>query len=158
MRKIIIIFIILGAYFSINAQSIERSVISSGGLSFNNSNYSIDWTFGETSVSTASGGSTLLTQGFNQYYTNSINLINVIDIQGLKSFPNPTNDVVSFFIENNNSIALIKLYDVSGKLLISQDWNTTEILTIDLASYASGIYHFQIIIEGKTNAIKVSKI
>ena len=158
MRKIIIIFIILGAYFSINAQSIERSVIASGGQSFNNSNYSIDWTIGETSVSTAISSNSLLTQGFHQYYTNSSNLIEVNSIQGLKSFPNPTNNIVSFCFDNKNSIAIIRLYDVSGKLLISKDWNTSEILTVDLANYASGIYHFQIIIEGNTNAIKVSKI
>lgn len=158
MRKYLIIFLLLSTYSFVNAQSIERSVVSSGGSSFTNSNYAIDWTIGEMAVSTSSTGNSMLTQGFHQYYAGPSNAKDVAAVPGLKSFPNPTNNSVSFTLENKSCQALINLYDMNGKLLLSENWNTAAALSVDLSNYASGMYQFQIIIEGKINAIKISKI
>jgi hypothetical protein len=48
------------------AQSLSPSVIASAGSSFTSAQFSMDYTLGETFVTTLSNGSNILTQGFHQ--------------------------------------------------------------------------------------------
>jgi hypothetical protein len=63
---VLILFVLgLGAH-NISAQSIERSVIGAAGFSYSGPTFQADCTTGETIISTFSGGSIVLTQGFHQ--------------------------------------------------------------------------------------------
>ncbi len=67
MKKILIITsYLLFAASTINAQSLERQVISSAGNTLTNGTVTIDFTLGELVVTTITDGTTTLTQGFQQ--------------------------------------------------------------------------------------------
>jgi hypothetical protein len=67
MKKIynLILSCLLGI-FCVNAQSIERQVVASGGTTISNGTVTLDVTVGELVVTTISDGTTTLTQGFQQ--------------------------------------------------------------------------------------------
>jgi hypothetical protein len=54
------------AFCALTAQQLTPSVIATSGSSFQSSEFSLDYTLGETFVATLSNGSNVLTQGFHQ--------------------------------------------------------------------------------------------
>jgi hypothetical protein len=62
--KLIVAFML--CTFFINAQSIERQVVSSGGNTISDGTVTLDFTIGELAVTTITDGTTTLTQGFQQ--------------------------------------------------------------------------------------------
>jgi hypothetical protein len=67
MKKIISITVLLvSCSFLINAQSIERSVISSFGMSYSGPGLQADMTVGEVVTFTGTGSGLIITQGFHQ--------------------------------------------------------------------------------------------
>lgn len=103
--------------FSINAQSIERSVISSSGISNVQSGASLEWTLGELATETFFGQSVILTQGFQQ---SRVWFTSVEEIQPLEIFvyPNPVNNVL--VIEQPSAKTLqVELFNLTGKKLLN---------------------------------------
>lgn len=157
MKQTVIILILLFC-FGLKSQSIERSVISSGGNTFSNTNFSADWTIGELAVSSAVVGATMLTQGFNQYYSSALSVKNSLVISSLKAYPNAVESKLNLSWENKKSAATLDLYDATGKLVYTTNWNNGENLQIDFSSYSSGIYSLKVVSDGKTNTMRISKI
>ncbi len=91
-----------------NAQSIDRMVIASGGNFYSNATASLSFTIGETNTKTLSSGTTLLTQGFQQPYKMTLNLKayiqgyyqgaglmeNVLYTQGITAIPGTECDTI----------------------------------------------------------------
>lgn len=145
-------------FIYVEAQTIERSVLASAGSSYTNSNYSIDWTMGESTVNTGSSGTYSVTQGFHQFYFKTGGKEETSIIKGLKYYPNPTSNSIILEFTHSSETALINIYDLNGKLLLNQDWNTFKCISIDLSTYPCGIYYFQLILDGKSNGIKITKM
>ncbi len=76
-------------------------------------------------------------------------------------YPNPTNDIITlkFFQDLKSETINYQLYDVSGKLLKSDNLTVTnqENLTIDLSTFNTGIYFLKIQIESFSQELKVVK-
>jgi len=66
MKKFSIIIIGGLLSFAVAAQSLSPEVIASSGDYYENANASLSWTLGEIATETYSGGSNILTQGFQQ--------------------------------------------------------------------------------------------
>ncbi|MEM6686296.1 MAG: hypothetical protein AAF617_10980, partial [Bacteroidota bacterium] len=66
MRALLIITILLFVVFYTNAQTIERQVIGSAGTTLSNANSTIEFSVGETAITTISDGTTTISQGFQQ--------------------------------------------------------------------------------------------
>lgn len=65
--KQLILFALLSSYgLQVDAQSLSPQVIASGGNSLSGGGYTLDFTIGETIITTLSTGNSILTQGFHQ--------------------------------------------------------------------------------------------
>ena len=59
----------------------------------------------------------------------------------LQVYPNPTADIIT--IKSESTITAIQVYDAQGRLLITKMTNDN-LQTIDLSSYATGIYYLSV--------------
>ena len=155
MKKI---FLIIGlSWFTANAQSIERSVIASGGNAFKNTNYIVDWTIGETVIATGSSVNNLLSQGFHQSYINQSALTKTF-IGGLSCYPNPTENYLQFSLLNGQSNAQITILDCNGTIALSETWNTQATCIMDISNLSAGIYNAQVKVGNSINIIRICKL
>lgn len=133
-----------------NAQSLERSVIGSAGGFSSSGNVQISWTAGETVVNTASAGSVILTQGFQQPEQKSNHVVSVDLNQVIAVYPNPSNGIfnVAFNTEMpGNSSFTTELFDGAGKLALRYekiDLNAGP-ARIDISSLPAGLYTLRLI-------------
>lgn len=139
-KNLLFLFACCVLNFSI-AQSLSPEVISTAGTSFSNSSSILEWTLGEPVTSTLSNSSTILSQGFHQPNLLVTTIDNAVTNYSLTLFPNPTVDFVQLQIQNlANEIILIDLFTIEGKLLQSQQINSSANLQIDMSNYHSGTY------------------
>jgi hypothetical protein len=147
MKKIILILISgFSVAFMADAQSIERSVIGSAGAVSAAGGVILTWTVGETVINTASAGSVILTQGFQQpeQGTSSVDPIRLET--GLAVYPNPSNGIFSVAALDNAGIVVNKVAaevrDAAGKLVFSHNSLdlTSGTNTLDLTKLPGGFY------------------
>ena len=81
--------------------------------------------------------------------------INDNKLLGINIFPNPTTNSWSFTSENEN-ITSIVIYDISGKVIINETFNSLS-QNIDASSLASGIYTAKVSTKTGNRNIKVVK-
>lgn len=118
-----------------------QEVISTCGASNKNTTHQLDWTIGEPVIETFVSGANTLTQGFQQSNL-TVTAIGQVAQSGitLKVYPNPVPDVL--IIERMGDVSQninLKLFDVSGKLLIQQKMeHNTE--TLNMQVFRSGNY------------------
>jgi hypothetical protein len=103
VKPILITLLGLLMSFPAIAQSLEREVVASGGNSFSGSNASVEWTSGEATIATLSGGSNLLTQGFHRTKLSVVALDEpaITGNYGIKVFPNPVQEQLFVEIEGD---------------------------------------------------------
>lgn len=127
-----------------------QEVIASGGTSFSNSNGSIDWTIGEPVIETLENNSNFATQGFHQTQLQITEVEESNTYYNVAVFPNPTKANVEVQINDLNEDLNIKVFDVSGKLVMQKlylkDDNSK---SLDLSPFESGSYYLQL--TGKEN-------
>ncbi len=141
MKKILLF---LSVCFSINfsvAQSLSPQIISTSGTSFIGSSAQLDWTLGEPVTAALTNSNNILTQGFQQPNLLTTAIDDVPADYSVTIFPNPAIDFVNLQIQNAlNESLLIDLYTIEGKLLKSQQINSSTHLQIDMTAYSSGTY------------------
>ncbi len=156
MKYILLIFGLTAA-FAIQAQSIERQVIGSAGGSFSGS-FQVDWTAGETVVSTVTAGSVMLTQGFHQP-PEAPNAVRMVQAPvNLTAFPVPTSDMLNLNWVGEKSEMNLELYNAAGNLVYNGVWGLAPNFQLDLGNYSQGIYMLRISNTKETYTIQVSKI
>jgi hypothetical protein len=109
---------------SVQAQEI---VTTSGGYGIS-AGSKVTWTIGEPVTETATGTSSILTQGFNQG-TLIITIIKKSDSPGLnlKVYPNPASDHIKIVVEGTDYENLkFVLMDLNGKIIISNQFYSIE--------------------------------
>jgi hypothetical protein len=100
------------------AQSIERSVIASAGISINN-NLQIDYTIGETAVVPLIKENILLTQGFQQPIYFNRPVTNVFPYFII--YPNPTEgDAQVRFVLTKLAVITINIYNAIGQMITKE--------------------------------------
>ena len=136
MKYLVILLFLIPAFANLSAQE----VISSNGEAQAAAGVEVSWTLGEAVIDTYIGGSTALTQGFQQTKL-TVTAVSDLLIPGLeiRVFPNPTPDIItvhfSEFVENTK----YWLYDLRGKLLENKLIRSAD-TEINMSSYASGQY------------------
>ncbi len=69
--------------------------------------------------------------------------------QDIKIFPNPSSGKINVTISNlSNKTIVVNVIDILGKLILSNTYQDTFSLTIDLTGIAKGVYLFNINIDG----------
>ena len=145
MIKLLLLLVCLGGGNHVYAQSIERSIIGSGGRYQSASNNStLSWTIGEVIATTSSSGN--LTQGFHQPI--SIQPLSTNHFEEditLKVFPNPTARYIH--IQTNSQEKLqVALINMLGQTIRQYPLNE-DLSQIDLGELPSATYLLQV----KTN-------
>lgn len=134
-----IILLFVGAT---HAQSTLNSTGNSKIVNSNTYSYSI----GEmVLVHTATANNIVVTQGVLQSASSPVGIETVkITADELIVYPNPTRDVLNLQVNIQEKANLsLKLYDISGKELISKEWKTTasiEEMQLNLQEFAAGNY------------------
>lgn len=128
-------------------QSIDRFVIGTGGDSSPSSSTHMDWTLGETFVSSIVTRQGIITEGFHQP------ILEVLQIQeqdlaydnNIQVFPNPTSS--QLFINLNHLSAQEQyywLFDMKGKIVDKGNLGTGKAQEIDLQWLVPGTYLLKI--------------
>lgn len=144
--------------------TIERQVMANSGGFDTSGKLSLSWTLGETITETVSGGTLVLTQGFQQPKPEEISPNNVreipLDELGVKVFPNPASMEVFIQVTNHEELPLsLQLFALNGKLLSARkvtDSNTV----LDVGDFPDGVYILRFITEDNRPVapIKLQKI
>ena len=148
--KYIITLITVFIALSINAQQLEKQVISSTGSDVSAGGMQISQTIGEVAVETYTSGSFTLGQGFQQVEdAEDTTLIQEVDVVvNYTLYPNPASDNINIELELNADADLsIALVNVNGQvldktyatILQNEKYNTN----FSLKSYTNGIYFLQ---------------
>lgn len=147
MRKIILSISVLWCGWNFaSAQSVERSVVAGAGAVAINSGGQYTWTLGESVVQLATGGSVILSQGFQQPESSAVNVKSISSANGLKVYPNPSS---GFFTmesagSNKNENLAFLVFDNAGKQVFSGTSGNVAKYTMDLSSLPGGIYLLQV--------------
>jgi hypothetical protein len=133
----------------VNALNGQEAVVPAGGNA-SGSGGTVSFTAGQVFYLFHSGASGSVSQGVQQPY--EIYTVGVIETGlsiSLSVFPNPTANHLTLLVkEFNNEKLQYRLYDLSGKLLLSDRVGGTHTL-IPTGSFPSGIYLLNIILENR---------
>lgn len=147
------------------AQTAERQVIGTAGAYAEAGGVSHSYTAGEVVTATFSGGTIVLTQGFQQADPVSVSIAEEALQFDAIVFPNPTMDGVTLTLNAGETVSLqIDLFDASGKHFpVSQRdlvFSGTMQRQIDFNGFASGTYFIRLSdVSGKLHqTIRVQKV
>ncbi len=145
----------------VTAQSISPEVIASAGEHFDNGTTQLSWTLGEVVIDTYDNGTNILTQGFHQTQLTVTSVEeNLAEIR-LNMYPNPTSEVLNIDLGNNESDIVIKVFDMSGKLIHSdkiEAYQTKYVVPMSLVATGNYLVQMQSV-DGKMNSThKVMKV
>jgi len=145
MRKSFFTVLMIICAVSSKAQTIEPSVLASGGGSAKTSTVSLDWTLGEFAVETVFRADKMYTQGFNQPFLiirPSIVLNPDKSLYKILVAPNPVQSILNFSISSLKDIMVsVSVADIQGKTLIQRKVNSVAgYLQINFNGLAKGTY------------------
>ena len=126
------------------SQSIQNSLISSGGTSATSGGIQMDYSIGEPIIETVSSGSNTLTQGFHQTTLSLVAIENSTLFSEVSIYPNPTSSYIHIDIPNDYDILNIRLLDALGKL-VAEHQEISGTITITTEHLAVGTYYLQLI-------------
>lgn len=151
MKKAFIMLCLGVASHTLYAQSMSRQVVASAGHHATNSSGSLSSTVGEIVINTATSGTFLLTQGFQQPDANptGINKTNGIEVS-YSLFPNPASDAITLSLKASAGISVnIYIYDAAGRLIqqlekaVMNESSYTH--SFNIASCSAGNYYLKIV-------------
>lgn len=138
------IFSFLLVFFSVWGFA-QQTVVPAGGMA-NGSGGTVSYTIGQVDCASSQGSTGRVTQGVQQPYE-------ILIVQGIEEklvnlfasvYPNPSSDFVKLKIESDNpSVFSFEMYDLNGKLLVSQKSLQTETV-IEMNGYAASTYFIKV--------------
>ena len=152
MYKSLFIFFSFFVFLSQNAsaQSVIGS-INSGAVSNNDLMFSVGEIFviPTTNIDDANSGTMGIV--YRNQLLKLVGINEVIFSENAKAFPNPVSNVVTIEFEDEIRFHTIKVYDVSGRLITTENVQNNQ---VDLSNLESGTY----ILRTEKNVIKPIKI
>ena len=148
MKNLYILFLIV-ILFQAKAQSVSPFVIASSGGYFSNATFSLSSTFGEmTMVETFSNGNNFLTQGFQQPFSTTTGISNLIPDNGAYSvYPNPSNgNFVLTYHYSSGGNAIFQVFNMLGQKVNNSEVKFDKGVNFqkfNLYSLANGIYFLE---------------
>lgn len=120
--------------------SIAQQVISSGGGEYTSPTNAISVTIGEPVISTASGASNTLTQGFQQPWVDITTAIeDPVEGPQINVYPNPVRHTLNIALNDLSRAERYLLLDAAGRQ-ITDGRITSTITELNMENYASGGY------------------
>ena len=149
------LFLLLFSPLLVFGQVTSPSLISSSGDSYSNSNVNMDFSIGEVVIETHQNNE-ILTQGFHQGVLKIQTGVSELDFV-TKVYPNPTTNIVIVELEKDISGEIL-IYDINGKLMISDKLDNERIKQFDFSKFSQGNYLLHINIKDKLDIYKIQKI
>lgn len=138
--------------------AIAQEVVGAAGTNSSNATHSLEWTIGETIITTASNGTNTVTQGFHQTQLEVTNIEDVIVEYDVHVYPNPTNEMLQVDIIDLKENLTMQLYDAAGKLISQTRFNKTQSSdVVDFSLLERGAYYLRLIGEKTNQTISVVK-
>ena len=119
------------------SQSLSPQLIASAGGSASAENVQIDWSVGETAVTTI-GTNPMLTQGFHQGYLQVTSLPFTPELMDIVAYPNPVSSRLTIEISSTDEMTF-ELFDSKGSLVHQSDQSGPK-FQVDMSPLASGLY------------------
>ncbi|PLX06333.1 MAG: hypothetical protein C0596_17845 [Marinilabiliales bacterium] len=125
----------------LTAQEISKSSVNSAGTEYTNENLSINWTLGQTAISTISSDNAIITQGFQQNTYSFTDITSDITSEvNISMYPNPTSDLVYIDINNEDfTHGIIEITDITGRLIDKKEISGSK-TQLSLNQYSSEIF------------------
>ena len=96
----------------------------------------------------------IVTNTFNTEFVTQLGL-NEFENGDFAFYPNPVSDMVTISLKNNGSISNIVVYDVLGKMIISQKpTGSVATQTMDLSAISKGIYLLEVTTDSNMKVVK----
>ncbi|MEM7035926.1 MAG: T9SS type A sorting domain-containing protein [Bacteroidota bacterium] len=129
------------------AQTVAPEVVAGSGAHFTGTNAQVEWTAGESAITTLTGTSNVLTQGFHQTFLTitaidedevTDELMSEYDIHVL---PNPVQDALNIRIDQAFEPVRVVISDARGKRIHqAQNLEAANVYSYDFSKYADGLY------------------
>jgi len=143
----------------VQAQTLSRSVIASGGNSFSSSSLQADWTIGETVIGSFNGSSLLVDQGFQQGPDAAASSVKSLSKGHIHLYPNPSNGILNLrYTGTPAGVLSFSLWSTDGKQL-NPTWvqQTSGLWTCDISALAPGSYFVQVFEAGTVQVLPLIK-
>ena len=96
----------------------------------------------------------IVTNTFNTEFVTQLGL-NEFENGDFAFYPNPVSDMVTISLKNNGSISNIVVYDVLGKMVISQNpTGSVATQTMDLSAISKGVYLLEVTTDSNLKVVK----
>lgn len=138
--------------------SFGQEVIGSAGTVGTNGTEKIQWTIGETVISTITNGTNTATQGFHQTQLEVTSIEDVAVEYDINVYPNPTNGLLQVDISDLNEDLNLQLYDAAGKLVSQKAFlkgQNSQI--IDFTAVERGSYYLRVVGKESNQTISIIK-
>jgi hypothetical protein len=125
--------------WSVQAQHLERTLMSNAGTQVDAGNVSLEWSLGEGIVADFKANEYRLSQGFHQ----GVGLINKVThlpawAKDISIFPNPVSHDL-FLLRHESQLLQIEVFNTVGQLVSHDSWNAN-IKKLNVQSFSEGIY------------------
>jgi hypothetical protein len=142
-RKLVVIALMVGAYQGFS-QSIAPQVVASAGDHYVAVGVQLSWTTGESMIDTYTAGGSMITQGFHQTQLTitAVEEQNPHNLQ-VSIYPNPTSEQLTISIPENENDMTMNLFDMNGKLILSEQLSGTE-KRLNVSALADAYYILQL--------------
>ena len=140
-KRLPLLLILFLAGFSLHAQTLSPSVVSSSGGQGQGEGLSIAWTLGEIITETFQNDELILTQGFHQtdLVITSIDELPGLDFE-ISAYPNPASHHVNIGLKDGEYENLrYRLVDFQGREITNGDLEGT-LTTVSFSGFRSGVY------------------
>ena len=146
------IYLAFALPFSAAAQSLSPTVVASAGNHASAGNVQLSYTVGEVAVTTLSGGSNILTQGFNQPIEVSTGITEGVFEGSIKVYPNPAAHELHIEANTSSEAIAVVLTDMNGRVAITTTISGEATEVINVAQLAAAPYQLTLI--GSENAFR----
>ena len=150
MPKSVIIFSIIStmALSALGQMTMAPSVVAAGGNYRQGESFSISWTIGDIAVSTLTGETLILTQGFHQPTINGTGVDRKKFLGNIFVYPNPVKDELFIRFEIlNRSDYLLEIQDITGRILLQKQYKQVapeDLIRITSLPHSPGIYFLKL--------------
>jgi len=124
MKKIFTLILSLALMQAFGQVTVPMQVVASAGGYSETTNLSISWTLGEPVIETLTGGSYILSQGFQQGNLWGDDAPNpVLPSLTFKMYPNPAISKLWFEVNNQGAKGdfIVNVYDITGRVIINEN-------------------------------------
>jgi hypothetical protein len=143
MIKIASLIIAVVSSILVQAQSFERTVVSTAGGFATSTALTLEYTIGESVVGNFITSPISIGQGYNQAQPDTqSSSVGLLNLASLKLFPNPASSMLT--IQSDKALNA-KILDVTGKLVLDDlSIQANQSNTINIEEIATGVYFIQL--------------